>query len=285
MTTDDDLSPLLRRRRIGNRLRTLREARGRTLEDVAAYLECSVAKVSRIETGRLPARIPDVRNMLDLYEITGPQRDELLAEVRQSRERGWWHAYADVMPEGMDTFIGFEDAADSMDWYEITLIPGILQTRDYITASATRRRDFSAERIARLIDLRMATQGILERVKPPRLDVVIDETALRRGPDDPRVMRNQLRRLIECGELPHITIQVVPFSAGFTACNIPFVMFGLPDPDRPTVVYTDQLTGGRYESRPEPAGRYVLTFETLRGLALDPAQSAAFIAEVLGELD
>ncbi|HEX5496689.1 MAG TPA: helix-turn-helix transcriptional regulator, partial [Mycobacteriales bacterium] len=85
--TDIDPGPIFRRRQVGTRLRGLRESAGKSLDDVASYLDCSAAKVSRIETGRLLARIPDVRHMLDLYGITGTPRDDLLDLVRQSRQK------------------------------------------------------------------------------------------------------------------------------------------------------------------------------------------------------
>src|SRR6266536_3651656 len=65
----DVTSPVMRRRHLGSRLREVREEAQKSLEEVAQYLECSVAKVSRIETGRVGVRVPDVRSMLDLYKV------------------------------------------------------------------------------------------------------------------------------------------------------------------------------------------------------------------------
>src|SRR6266545_1527216 len=86
-------SPVMRRRQVGGRLREIREEARKSLEDVAQYLECSVAKVSRIETGRVGPRVPDVRSMLDLHGASDTVREELLTLVRGARERPWWSRY------------------------------------------------------------------------------------------------------------------------------------------------------------------------------------------------
>src|SRR5215468_7736160 len=127
-TMDPHPGPVLRRRQAGIRLRQLREAAGKSLGDVAAYLDCSAAKISRIETGRLRARIPDVRNMLDLYNVPEPQQAEILDLVRESREKVWWHDFSDIMYDGFDTFLGLEDSAAKISHYESYLIHGLLQT-------------------------------------------------------------------------------------------------------------------------------------------------------------
>src|SRR6202453_4917178 len=78
-------SPLMRRRRLAAELHRLRAASHRTLEEVADHLECSPAKVSRIENGQVAVRIQDARELLDLYGVDEEQRELLLQLVRQAR--------------------------------------------------------------------------------------------------------------------------------------------------------------------------------------------------------
>ncbi|HEX5493741.1 MAG TPA: helix-turn-helix transcriptional regulator [Mycobacteriales bacterium] len=282
-----DPGPILRRRQLGARLRQLREAAGKTLDEVADYLECSTAKVSRVETGRMVARTPDVRHMLTLYRVAEPLATDLLDQVRTAQQPGWWAEYAHVMPPGMDTYVGLVDATTGIDWYEATLIPGLLQTRDYLHAVLAPRPDLPDEEVDQFIDLRMRLNEVLTRAEPPppRLHAVIDEAALRRGPDSPMVMRDQLHHLVEMAALPHITIQVLPFSAGFSASNVSFYAFTLPDPATPITVGIEQLAGVRYESKREQVGRFTLAFDSLRTDALDPERSIAFLTELAGNLD
>ena len=89
--------PVVPRRRLGAELRALREQAGLTIDEVAKALECSVSKVSRLETGQgIPYR-RDVRDLLDRYGITDPaHRDRLMRWVREGNRQGWWDAFADV---------------------------------------------------------------------------------------------------------------------------------------------------------------------------------------------
>ena len=70
---------------LGLRLRELRRAAGLTLARVAQALECSAAKVSRIETGQVRAAPRDVRDLLALYGVTGQPQQALLQAARQAR--------------------------------------------------------------------------------------------------------------------------------------------------------------------------------------------------------
>src|SRR5580692_9685073 len=93
-------SPLMRRRRLAAELRRLRVAARLTLEEVADHLECSPAKISRIENGQVAVRIQDARELLELYDVNDEQCQPLLAMVRQARGKGWWSDYADLLDEG-----------------------------------------------------------------------------------------------------------------------------------------------------------------------------------------
>lgn len=275
-----DPSPILRRRQAGARLRQLREAAGKSLADVAAYLECSAAKVSRIENGRLLARIPDVRNMLDLFEADPSVRDELLALVRESRERGWWQNYPDVVNDVYGQFLGTEASAAQIWQYEEYLVPGLLQTRDYAYNVASHRLDVSDEYADRNVEVRMLRQEILAREVPPQLHFVLDESVLHRiAAFGGTVARQQLDRLIEVGRQSNVILQVQPYSVGITS-HIAFTLFGFPDPADPKIVYLDGLYDATLESRASSVGHYVVAFDTVRSLALDPAQSSTFIAEL-----
>jgi transcriptional regulator with XRE-family HTH domain len=278
-------APVLRRRQAGLRLRQLREAAGASLAEVASYLDCSLAKISRIETGRMAARLPDVRSMLDLYRSSETDRKELLALVRDSRQRGWWREYADVLPDGIQTFLGLQDAAHTIEWFDPVLIPGLLQTRDYAHALHAPRVEVPDQRVDRLIEVRMASQRLLDRPDPPNLHAVIDEAALRRGASDPAVMRDQVLHLRRLARRPNVTIQVIPFTAGFLPSPVGFTMLGMPDPNRPGVVFFEQMWGTQSESRPELLGRFRLAFDRLRCGALDAERTEEFLARIARELD
>ena len=279
---DRNPGPVLRRRQAGTRLRQLREAAGKSLGEAAAYLDCSAAKISRIETGRLSARIPDVRNLLDFYGVPEPQRAAVLDLVRESREKGWWHAYPEIIADGFDTFIGLEDSAAQIWQYQSYVIPGLLQTREYAYAVQAPRMDLTEETAERYIELRMIRQAILTRPDPPEVAFVLDESALHRlAALGPVVTRQQCHHLIELAGLPNVTLQILTYTSGIGASNgISFTVFGFPDPADPKVVSLESLTGETPESKLDTVARYIIAFEGLRSIALSPEESISFISEL-----
>jgi transcriptional regulator with XRE-family HTH domain len=172
-------SPTVRRRRLGAELRRLREEAGLTIERVAATLECSESKVSRIETGQVGAMPRDVRDMLDLYKVGPEQREALIQIARDARQKGWWHAYTDVPV--VPGYVGLEVSAAAIDTFGALLVPGLLQTPEYArTVLEALLPDLSAEQIRRRVELRMARQSILNGEHPPTLRAILDEALLRR---------------------------------------------------------------------------------------------------------
>ena len=127
-------SPTARRRRLAAALRQMREQRQWSCADAGKAVGWSESKISRIETGRVGFRQPDLERLLDLYEVTGEARTALLALGRQATHRGWWHSYADALPAYFEDYVGLEDGAKSLSTYQNQLVHGLMQTADYAAA-------------------------------------------------------------------------------------------------------------------------------------------------------
>jgi transcriptional regulator with XRE-family HTH domain len=277
------VSPVVRRRRLAVELRRLRAEAGKTLDEVATYLECSPAKISRLETGQVGARIQDVRDLLDCYGVSGGERDTLLDLVRQSRQKGWWHRYADMIPEDFQTYIGLEDEASRIRTYQTHLVPGLLQTEAYSRILMTNRRDTPLDEVDRGLSLRTTRQQILDRGEPPHLWAVIDESVLRRPVGGPDVMAEQYRHLATLAARPNITVQILPFSAeAHPGLNFPFSILTFTDPADASVAFTETLTAAYYIDKAEEVGRYLAEFDRIRADALNPADSLAVITSHTG---
>jgi transcriptional regulator with XRE-family HTH domain len=278
-------SPTVRRRRLALELRRLREAARLTCEEVAEHLECSTSKVSRIETGRVSVSPRDVRDMLDLYGVSAQQGASLVQLARDSRQKGWWHAYSDTIQPLFATYIGLESAASEIRIYEVTLIPGLLQTEEYartVIAAGTVGGDHDGTE--RNVALLMARQPLLSGDDPPRLWAVLDEAALRRTVGGAGLMRLQLDHLLDLARLPNVAIQVIPFGAGaHPAMGRPFVILAFPERADPDVVYLEDLTSALYVEDVDEVDRYNMFFNHLRATALSFEDSAARIMSVIKE--
>lgn len=273
------VSPVVRGRRLAAELRRLRGAAGLTIDQVAARLECSAAKVSRFENGQVTVRIQDARELLELYGVAEGRREELLALVRQARAQGWWHEYADMLPAGMETYIGLEDEAHRIQIHNTGLIPGLVQTERYAWEINVSFRDVPLDVVERQTRLRLGRQGILTRAAPALLHLVIDESVLRRQIGAPEVMAEQYRHLIEMARLDHVTIQVLPFTAGaHQSAAFSYNIVSFADPADPKVVFVGLLDGCVYRTEAEQVGRYGAAFDQAAFIALDPAGSVDFLA-------
>jgi transcriptional regulator with XRE-family HTH domain len=275
-------SPTVRRKRLGIELRRLREQARLTCEDVGQRLDCSGTRISRMETGRISVRPGDVRELLEVYGVTGTEADSLVQLAREARRKGWWHTYGRALATWFEPYIGLEAEAVRLRDFQSMVLPGLLQTEDY--ARAVLRAAPSAGPTAdidRQVALRMQRQGVLSQAKPPGLWVVLSESVLRVQVGGASVMQAQLSQLNEIAAQRNVTLQVLPFS---TAAHVqpisPFTILEFADPADPTVVYLEHLTGSLLLENEEEVARYTVVFDHLRAEALGTAQSAGLIAQL-----
>src|SRR5437762_11363828 len=186
-------SPTLLRRQLGAELRRLRERTHRTVADVAGGLGWSQSKLSRIETAHIGIRGDDLARLLDEYGVGDKERSRLLALRGQARQRAWWEAYGDALPDAYETLIGLEAAASVISTYEAQVVPGLLQTDEYANAVTLADGVYDdPDVLGQRVAVRMARQAVLTREPAPELQVVLDEAVLRRPIGGPDVLRRQL---------------------------------------------------------------------------------------------
>jgi transcriptional regulator with XRE-family HTH domain len=275
-------SPTVRRRRLGVELRRHREEAGVTIDAVAERLECSASKVSRIETGHTSATPRDVRDMLEIYGVTGPECDELVQIAREARQKGWWHPYSTVLTSA---YVGMEAAASSIRAYEQQVVPGLLQTEDYAKAMIRAARpDITGEEVDRRVRVRLGRQSLLTQDDSIDVWVVLDEAVVSRPVGGDAVMRAQLERLVEAAALPNVTLQVLPFEVGgHVGMDGTFAILDFPEPSDPEVVFAENATGGLFIEKSEELRKYVFIFDHIRAAALRPEESISLISTLAKE--
>jgi transcriptional regulator with XRE-family HTH domain len=273
-------SPPLRRRRLAQELRQLRDDARLTIEEVAQRLEVSPAKISRIETGQVSVRPRDVSDLLDQYEIYGEHRDNLLTLAREARQQVWWHSYNDVLPPGLDVWIRLETEAEAIRTFEVQLVPGLLQTPDYArTVLHAYYPSESSERIERRVKLRMARQQLVIEQNDTPIWAVLDESVLRRRIVPDELMQSQYRRLLELSEKNNIKIQILPFDSGVYTIAGGFAMMQLPyDPE---VVLIEYRGGTFLIEQPEEVAAHSQVFDLLRANAKRPEESLRYISDLV----
>ncbi|MFJ2027305.1 helix-turn-helix domain-containing protein [Streptomyces sp. NPDC087897] len=277
--------PAVRRRKLGEELRSLRHTAGLTSREAARLLGWHQSKVSRVETGASGVTPSDVARLLDAYAVRDPRSRSLLEVLAGSAGGGgseWWHAYRGLIPPQYRDFISLESQASTVRTLETSVVPGLLQTAGY--ARAVTRASLGGlpeEHLDSLVEVRLTRQRVLRTSSPPRFTAVLDEAVLHREVGGPEVMRDQVQHLMQMSQLPHVCLQLLPFSAGaYIGLTGPFVIFSFPNISDLDVVVLDHLTSSLYLERKEDLDAYSSAFRTLQAHALPPERSLDLISEI-----
>ncbi|MFE1951127.1 MULTISPECIES: helix-turn-helix domain-containing protein [Streptomyces] len=279
-----NVNPTVRRRRLGQELRRLRELKGMTAEEVAERLLVSQSKISRLENGRRSISQRDVRDLCGVYEVEDHRIvDSLMQMAKDSRQQGWWHSFGDIP---YSVYIGLETDAASLRIYDPQVVPGLLQTRGYAEALINGALpETVSQDIEKRVQVRMRRQERIQAPENPlRLWTVLDEAALRRTVGGKNVMREQLEHLVEQSQLPHVTVQVIPFDMGaHPGLNGQYAILEFPDAADSSVVYIEGVTSDLYLEKANDVQKYSVMYEHLRAQALNVDQSRQFISDIAKE--
>ena len=270
------------RMRLGSQLRRLREAAGITPERAGFEIRASRSKISRLENGRVKLKNRDVTDLLALYGVADEAvRSKFLALVIRSNVPDWWGEYNDILPGWFESYLGLEAAAATIRSFEVQFVNGLFQTADYARAvTGLGRKSADDDEIERWVKLRLQRQELLSRPDPPNVWSVMDETVLRRPARNAAVMRAQHRHLVEIAELPHVTLQVIPFAKGAHAGESgSFTVLRFEEPDLPDVVYLEQLTNAFYLEQRADVERYLEVVDEISGAALTPDETTRLIEQ------
>jgi transcriptional regulator with XRE-family HTH domain len=278
--------PTVLRMILGRQLQALREKAGMSYEQAAESIyssEWTVRRMERAEGGLKPLT---VKSLLMAYGITDIREiDAFLDLARGASKPGWWHSYDDVLPSWFRTAVGLEESASLIRSYQPQVVPGLLQTSDYVRAISTASfPGATSEETQRRVALRLARQELLTRPGTPDYWVVLEETVLRRPVGGPKVMRAQLAHLIEAAGRPNVTIQVIPFAAGWhPAMYGMFWIFRFPGQELPDVVYSEGLTSSYYLNKPEDTTRYTEALDRMCAQAAPPDQTITILRDIMKE--
>ena len=274
-------APPVRRRLVGGALRRYRENLGYTLDDAAQVLECDRSKLSRIETGQRGIRRKELRELLTEYGIDDQQQAILVAMADPRGARGWYGAYADVLPGAWQDYLLLEAGASRVLIYEAQRIPALLQTVDYARALAEADPALADDDARdRVVEATLARQKTVLGERKPDIHMIIGEAALHQEVGGPEVMEGQFGHLAGVsGDSGVITVQILPFSSGAHAAVGVGSLAILQFLDTPGlgVVHLGGAGGGVCLESQEDLAVHARVFEQLRAFALSPARSALLL--------
>ncbi|MFF4604249.1 helix-turn-helix domain-containing protein [Streptomyces sp. NPDC001339] len=280
--------PTVHSRRLGATLKRLRVAARLDQEHAAEAVACSIAKISRIESGAVSARVGDVRMLLDLYGVgDAEERQRLETLARNSNKRGWWLNFQFQAPtkERLGDYLSLETDATYIRTWQPVFIPGLLQTPEYTKTLTEANPEVLSEGAAdEIVAVRQERRRVFEE-SGARLAAVIWEPALTGRMPSSLVHRAQLEHLIKMAGQRSMTIQVLPHSEWAAARVAPaFVGLSYANEASPEVIVQDTMVNSVIVDDHEEMAGYVHAFDALRSAALTPEQSVAFIRRVINDI-
>jgi transcriptional regulator with XRE-family HTH domain len=278
---EQNIGPTARRMILGSQLRRLREEAGITRQQAGYNIRGSESKISRLELGRVGFKERDVTDLLTMYGVEdSTERQTFLDMVKQSNEPGWWRRFGDTMPNWFTDLVGLEEAAARIQIWEPLYVSGLLQIEGYARAIFSHGRpEMADERVDQLVALRMRRQKMFSRPDAPRVWMVLDESVLHRPIGGMKVLKQQIEYLLEMSALPHVSVQVLPFTRSGLSAEHAFSLLRFGEPELPNIAYVEYLTGAHYIEKREEIEKYSRALDMLAVDAETPERSRSLLAK------
>jgi transcriptional regulator with XRE-family HTH domain len=201
-------------RALGAALRQARGERNLLLRELASAINRDIGVLSRWETGDRTPKPEQVAQILTKLGVNGERYDEIMTLAYGTNESQW---VATTLPERrqqMAAYVDWEQNATRIVEVAPLLVPGLLQTADYIRAMMLAGRVPPGEVAARVTE-RIGRREVITRPKPADLLVLLGCAALNQNIGGRQVMVDQLRHLLEMAARPNIKLRVIPDHCGW----------------------------------------------------------------------
>jgi transcriptional regulator with XRE-family HTH domain len=253
------------RRALGRRLTRLRIASGKSRREVAeARLGISEPTLHRIETGKVPVTVANVRALCWLYGVDASITDALAELALGTSQEEWWDANP-VIPDWFKLYVGLEASASRIRCYEGELVPGEWQTEPYARAVFAAEQPPDPEAADRHVKLRLQRQQTLYNRRPsPQLTTILGEGAVTRPIGGEAVLKAQIEHLCQLSQRDNVQIKVLPWAVGAHAAMAgAFRILDFDDPEDPDVVYLESHVGALYLQEPDEVDEYRRIFSLI----------------------
>lgn len=270
-------------RRVSSRLRELRQRSGLTEKEVSRALGISMSKVSRMESGHRNLKADDVAALLGLYRVPTRERQEVLTLVRNGSTTNWWTSRSIPTSRVWDDLKTFESEAVFLRSYETMLVPGLLQTPEYVAAIAAALAPASPSiDIEALKRQRVERQLLMHSAR--RYEFLIEQSVLDRHVGSAEVMYHQLQRMSAMADRGNVSLRIVPTTAGAHAgLTGPFLYFEFAE--HQDVLLSESRSAASYVEDPQCLADARESLQLLRKVALSPETSVNLIERVSNGLE
>ncbi|MFD4671029.1 helix-turn-helix domain-containing protein [Lentzea sp. NPDC058450] len=254
------------------------DSTGMSHRAVAEVLGWDPQKLSDLLTGKGGVTELDFARLLGLCRVKEEEFDHLMTLFKMSREKGWWQHYQGVLPIKMRTLVEHEAVVSELYSWHLTLVPGLLQTPDYMRPLYEVWPKIEAKDIALRVEARVARQQILDGTR--KFFFYVHEQALMLPVGGEAVWRDQMHHLLRMSVRPNITVLVVPTLIGAHA-GVMGEFSLMKFKKIPSIVYTDTMNSGIFMEDKASVDLYTDILKSLAGVALDAEQSRRLITGIV----
>ncbi|MFE3645193.1 Scr1 family TA system antitoxin-like transcriptional regulator [Streptomyces sp. NPDC059169] len=255
--------------------RRMRARKGWTQEQLGRELGYTAAAVSAMETCAQPA---SDAMLVKLEQVLG----DGTGIFEQARE----YVRLDTYPAQFKNYALLEQKAVGLHLYATLVVHGLFQTEEYARALiGGGYPPLPEDRVEELVEARMARRALFVREPVALVELVLEESVLRRTIGSHEVMRGQMRHLAECARRRNVTLQVLPRDCGlsgeYAGGHGEMTLVATPEHDH--LVYLESQEESLLIKDQGKVSRYSQRYARIRAQALDPRESLGLIQQLAGE--
>jgi len=267
----------VRGREFGEGLRAAVKRSTLSGREIAGMLGWDQGKLSDLLGGKGGSTELEIVSLLGVCRTPAPERDHLLKLFREARGKGWWQQHGSKLPINQRTLVEHERIATVLIVWQMNLIPGLLQTPDYMRALMRASANFPKTEVEARVAARLARQEVFYRRIP--CTFYLHEQALRLPVGGTPVLVDQLHHLLRMSVRPYIDVRIVRTTDGAHAGLAgSFTWFDFHKIE-PVVFLESENSSLFMEDQPSIKG-YKKVIESLDRSALDAEQSRRLITEL-----
>ncbi|MFI2350939.1 Scr1 family TA system antitoxin-like transcriptional regulator [Streptomyces sp. NPDC019443] len=262
-------------RLVANVARNMRVQKGWTQEQLGNEIGFTGAAVSAMETCAQPA---SDQMLVELERVLGGGTG-IFEEART-------HVRLDKYPAQFKNYALLEQKAVGLCLYATLVVHGLFQTEEYARALIGGGYPLLSEaRVEELVEVRMARRALFEREPVALIELVLEESVLRRTIGSEEVMHGQMRHLAECARRRNVTLQVLPLDCGLSGehagAHSELTLVETPQHDH--LVYLEAQDESLLIKDPAKVSTCAQRYAKIRAQALGPRESLGLIERLAGE--
>lgn len=203
-------------RALGAALRQAREEKHLLLRELGSAINRDIGVISRWETGERTPKPEQVAQILTKLGVDGDRYDEIMTLAYGTSESQWVATTLPEQKQQMVAYVDWEQNASRIVEVAPLLVPGLLQTGDYVRAIMTAPgAGVPTGEIASRVTSRIGRSEVVTKHNPAELLVLLGRAALNQGIGGRQAMIGQLHHLLEMAARPNIELRVIPDDHGW----------------------------------------------------------------------